>query len=278
MNSIIRAASRLASRPLLERVFAKPATNNTFVINKRWGHNQPLTYDFVRERILLVLRLFDKVDPNKLTLDSHFVDDLGLDSLDHVEIIMVLEDEFKFEIPDKDAEKLITPGHILQYITDKEEAYKELQDLHAHHHHHDGEHGHGDHSHAVGPSDHHNPADFQKRGFCTSARRFEDVWRTSFGERPPKDKKIEDIQDRVMKICSKYDKIDASKLELHSHFVDDLGLDSLDHVEIMMELEDEFGLEIPDQEAEKLLRPALIAKYIFEKEEARAVQPEDRPF
>lgn len=289
MNSIIRAASRLVTRPLLDRVsFTRPIINTNLTV-KRWGHNQPLTYDFVRERILLVLRLFDKVDPDKLTLDSHFVNDLGLDSLDHVEIIMNLEDEFKFEIPDKDAEKLITPGHILKYITDKEEAYKELQDLHAHHHDHDS-HGHDHdghgHDHRVSAGNHHahNAAHPQKRDFCswtlTSKRYMSDekkVYPTSFNEKPPVEINIKDIQERVMKVCSKYDKIDSSKLDLASHFVQDLGLDSLDHVEIMMELEDEFGLEIPDQDAEKLMRPAEIAKYIFQKEEARALQPEDRP-
>lgn len=294
MNSIIRLATKIAARPLLERTVlaAKPSIVTSkygLTLNKRWAHNQMLTYDYVRERILLVLRLFDKVDPEKLTLDSHFVNDLGLDSLDHVEIIMNLESEFKFSIPDKDAEKLITPRHILQYITDHEEAYEELQKLQAASHHGHGEHGHShdhdNHSHAS--AGHHlenSSLHPQARGFCslaTVSRRFmseKKIYPTSFMAKPPAEVKIEDIQARVMKVCSKYDKIDSSKLDIASHFVQDLGLDSLDHVEIMMELEDEFGLEIPDQEAEKLMRPAEIARYIFKQEEKRAMQPADRPF
>lgn len=263
--------------------------SNTAIVR---AHNGPLTYDFARERIMLVLHLFDKIDPNKLTLDSHFVNDLGLDSLDHVEIIMQLEDEFRFEIPDKDAEKLLRPSDIVRYITDKEEAYKELQEMEKHHHH---EHGHGhEHQHdghgegqPILAGDHiHLASNQQKREFSSwtvTSKRFVAFGRgsgekypTTFNANPPKEIKIEEIQERVMKVCSKYDKIDSSKLQLASHFVDDLGLDSLDHVEIMMELEDEFGLEIPDQDAEKLLRPVEIARYIFQKEEERSVEYEDR--
>ncbi|XP_063973436.1 acyl carrier protein, mitochondrial isoform X1 [Diachasmimorpha longicaudata] len=85
---------------------------------------QPLTLDLIRERVLLVLKLYDKVDVNKLSLDSHFMNDLGLDSLDHVEVIMAIEDDFGFEIPDMDAEKLMKPGDIVRYIADKEDIYE----------------------------------------------------------------------------------------------------------------------------------------------------------
>ena len=56
----------------------------------------------------------------QVSLDSHFINDLGLDSLDHVEVIMAVEDEFGFEIPDEHAEKLLTPGKIAQYVCDHE--------------------------------------------------------------------------------------------------------------------------------------------------------------
>uniref|UniRef100_A0A8C6ZUF5 Acyl carrier protein n=1 Tax=Nothoprocta perdicaria TaxID=30464 RepID=A0A8C6ZUF5_NOTPE len=48
----------------------------------------------IKERVLYVLKLYDKIDPEKLTAESHFMKDLGLDSLDQVEIIMAMEDEF----------------------------------------------------------------------------------------------------------------------------------------------------------------------------------------
>lgn len=52
------------------------------------------------------------------------MNDLGLDSLDHVEVIMAMEDEFGFEIPDADAEKLLKPADIVKYICDKEDVYE----------------------------------------------------------------------------------------------------------------------------------------------------------
>ena len=53
--------------------------------------------------------------------------DLGLDSLDHVEIIMAIEDEFFMEILDVDAEKLVRPIDIVEYLATKEECYKEFE-------------------------------------------------------------------------------------------------------------------------------------------------------
>lgn len=47
-----------------------------------------------------------------------------MDSLDHVEVIMAIEDEFGFEIPDIDAEKLLKPGDIIRYVADKEDIYE----------------------------------------------------------------------------------------------------------------------------------------------------------
>ncbi|XP_055351755.1 acyl carrier protein, mitochondrial-like [Paramacrobiotus metropolitanus] len=84
------------------------------------------TRAFFMDVIMLNLRLFDKIDPNKLTLDSHFHKDLGLDSLDHVEIIMAVEDEYSFEIPDSDAQKLLTPRAIVNYLCDKYEIYENI--------------------------------------------------------------------------------------------------------------------------------------------------------
>ena len=68
------------------------------------------------ERIkkILVDRL--GVDESKITENSSFVDDLGLDSLDTVELIMAFEEEFNSEIPDKDAEKMKTVGDVIKYL------------------------------------------------------------------------------------------------------------------------------------------------------------------
>ncbi|KAJ8318059.1 hypothetical protein KUTeg_003150, partial [Tegillarca granosa] len=69
--------------------------NSGFNNNVRlYGSKAPLTLEMIDDRILLVLKLYDKINPEKLSMDSHFMNDLGLDSLDHVEIIMAMEDEF----------------------------------------------------------------------------------------------------------------------------------------------------------------------------------------
>ncbi|KOC70865.1 Acyl carrier protein, mitochondrial [Habropoda laboriosa] len=91
---------------------------------RHYSEKQPLSIDAVQERVFLVLRLYDKIVPEKLKLESHFMEDLGLDSLDHIEVIMAIEDEFGFEIPDMDAEKLLRPADIVRYVCDKEDVYE----------------------------------------------------------------------------------------------------------------------------------------------------------
>ena len=56
------------------------------------------------------------VDASKISEDSSFVDDLGADSLDIVELIMAFEEEFDVEIPDEDAEKIKTVGDAVKYL------------------------------------------------------------------------------------------------------------------------------------------------------------------
>ena len=53
-----------------------------------------------------------------VTLEASFIDDLGADSLDIVELIMALEEEFELEIPDADAEKIVTVSDVVDYIKD----------------------------------------------------------------------------------------------------------------------------------------------------------------
>lgn len=56
------------------------------------------------------------VDEGEVRPEAHFVDDLGADSLDRVELIMALEEEFKLDISDEEAEKLTTVGKAIEYI------------------------------------------------------------------------------------------------------------------------------------------------------------------
>jgi acyl carrier protein len=59
------------------------------------------------------------VKPEEVTDQASFIDDLGADSLDTVELIMALEEEFNVEIPDEDAEKMNTVGDAIKYIEQK---------------------------------------------------------------------------------------------------------------------------------------------------------------
>ncbi len=57
------------------------------------------------------------VDGNKITASAHFIEDLGADSLDTVELIMQFEEDFGIEIPDEDAEKILTVQDAYTYIS-----------------------------------------------------------------------------------------------------------------------------------------------------------------
>ncbi len=62
------------------------------------------------------------VDPEKVKLESKFIEDLGADSLDIVELVMAMEEEFDIEIPDEDAEKLKTVNDVQTYLVSKGKA------------------------------------------------------------------------------------------------------------------------------------------------------------
>ena len=57
------------------------------------------------------------IEAGKISIDSSFIDDLGADSLDIVELIMAFEEEFDIEIPDEDAEKIKTVGDAVNYLS-----------------------------------------------------------------------------------------------------------------------------------------------------------------
>ena len=59
------------------------------------------------------------IEESKITLEARFIEDLGADSLDTVELIMQFEDDFNIEIPDEDAEKILSVDEAVQYITKK---------------------------------------------------------------------------------------------------------------------------------------------------------------
>ena len=80
------------------------------------------------------------------------------------------------------------------------------------------------------------------------------------------------VQERVKSIIVEQLGVDAEEVTLDASFTDDLGADSLDIVELVMAFEEEFGIEIPDEEAEKISNVREAVDYI----EQNAGSPEDR--
>ena len=70
----------------------------------------------LEERIKKIIIEQLGVDANEVTPKASFIDDLGADSLDTVELVMALEEEFDIEIPDEDAEKITTVGEAIKYV------------------------------------------------------------------------------------------------------------------------------------------------------------------
>lgn len=73
---------------------------------------------------------------------------------------------------------------------------------------------------------------------------------------------MSDIEARVRKIISEHLDAEEDKITTNASFTDDLGADSLDQVELVMAFEEEFGIEIPDDAAEKILKVEDAVKYI----------------
>ncbi|KAJ8491498.1 hypothetical protein OPV22_013219 [Ensete ventricosum] len=106
---------------------AAPAVALSFVhiIRRRFSNEVMgsfLDKSEVADRIITVVKNFQKVDPSKVTPNAHFQKDLGLDSLDTVEIVMALEEEFGFEIPDNEADKIDSINVAVDFIASHPQA------------------------------------------------------------------------------------------------------------------------------------------------------------
>ena len=73
----------------------------------------------IEEKVIKIIAEQLGVDEEDVTPEAKFVDDLGADSLDTVELVMAFEEEFGIEISDEDAEKILTVQNAIDYITEK---------------------------------------------------------------------------------------------------------------------------------------------------------------
>ena len=89
--------------------------NKSFA-NLRGGELKIMSSEEVLEKVKGIIIEQLGVSENAVTMEASFIDDLGADSLDIVELVMALEEEFDIEIPDSDAEKVVTVGDVVVYI------------------------------------------------------------------------------------------------------------------------------------------------------------------
>ncbi|KAJ2488272.1 mitochondrial acyl carrier protein [Coemansia sp. RSA 2050] len=114
----IASARVLATRSLAVRKTAVPS------IAFRWySDSSGLTRKDIESRIFQLLQDFDKVNQDKLSPVADFSKDLGLDSLDTVEVVMAIEEEFSVEIPDDEADKITTVKGAIDYISARDDAH-----------------------------------------------------------------------------------------------------------------------------------------------------------
>ncbi|KXX75469.1 Acyl carrier protein, mitochondrial [Madurella mycetomatis] len=129
------AATRTALRPMpsasARRLAIAPAPRIPSLVPKTvawqtvrcYASGGALQRTEVYERIKQLLSGFDKVnDPSNITENAHFANDLGLDSLDTVEVVMAIEEEFSIEIPDKDADTIHSVDKAVEYILSQPDA------------------------------------------------------------------------------------------------------------------------------------------------------------
>jgi acyl carrier protein len=90
-------------------------------------------------------------------------------------------------------------------------------------------------------------------------------WASKWASLSSKDEKMSDVADRVKKIVVEHLNVEAEKVTENASFIDDLGADSLDTVELVMAFEEEFNVEIPDDAAESIVTVGDAIKFIKEK-------------
>ena len=137
LRNAARASASIAVRPAARRTLtiatrAAAASPRAVVMAPRvtcfqavrmYSAAGGLNKEEVEGRIISLLQGFDKVNDNaNITSTAHFANDLGLDSLDTVEVVMAIEEEFSIEIPDKDADSIHSIDKAVEYILSQPDA------------------------------------------------------------------------------------------------------------------------------------------------------------
>jgi NADH dehydrogenase (ubiquinone) 1 alpha/beta subcomplex 1, acyl-carrier protein len=116
MASFVRTCTRLGSPAV------RSALGNAIQLRFLSAAAKYLDRNEVSERVINIVKKFDQVDASKVSPAAHFTNDLGLDSLDAVEVVMAIEEEFAVEIPDAEAEKILSVEDAINYIASHPQA------------------------------------------------------------------------------------------------------------------------------------------------------------
>ncbi|KAF9332096.1 hypothetical protein BG006_005044 [Podila minutissima] len=117
------SASLYRSAVLAKNAAVAPRVSVAMNFARMYSAGTGLARSDVEKRVLDILAGFNKVDANKISLKANFNADLGLDSLDTVEVVMAIEEEFSIEIPDKDADEIKSAEQAVEYISKRDDAH-----------------------------------------------------------------------------------------------------------------------------------------------------------
>ena len=90
-----------------------PLPIDAFSLNQS---NHPIMSDSIEQKVKDIIVEQLSVTPEQVTPEAKFIDDLGADSLDTVELVMAFEEEFGIDVPDEEAEKLTSVGAVISYV------------------------------------------------------------------------------------------------------------------------------------------------------------------
>lgn len=122
-RSVFRAAPTLSRAVVAKRAVASPVSASFVRFPARFYSSASLSKDEITSRIVDVIKAFDKTTASAaVSSETQFSKDLGLDSLDTVELLVSIEEEFDIEFPDKVADEIKSVGEVIDYIASNPEA------------------------------------------------------------------------------------------------------------------------------------------------------------